>query len=103
MSKQDATAETGGTPAGDDHPMDTQAATSSEDCRVLLVGELNPYGADPEFALYCHPVGCSGFVSVASLVCQRTSTSISTAQIFVSETGQGSKDEPVDRAIRGLC
>jgi hypothetical protein len=29
-------------------------------CRVLLVGECNPYGSDPEFALYCHPPGCSG-------------------------------------------
>jgi hypothetical protein len=33
---------------------------SSTGCRVLLCGELNPYGADPEFALYCHPPGCSG-------------------------------------------
>lgn len=30
-------------------------------CRVLLVGECNPYGGDPEFALYCHPPGCSGY------------------------------------------
>ncbi len=29
-------------------------------CRVILVGELNPYGSDPEFALYCYPPGCSG-------------------------------------------
>ena len=28
--------------------------------RVLLVGEDNPYGSDPEFALYCSPSGCSG-------------------------------------------
>lgn len=28
--------------------------------RVLLLGETNPYGPDPEFALYCHPPGCSG-------------------------------------------
>ena len=28
--------------------------------RVLLVGENNPYGADPEFALYCYPPGCAG-------------------------------------------
>jgi len=28
---------------------------------VLLLGEANPYGADPSFALYCRPVGCSGF------------------------------------------
>lgn len=29
-------------------------------CRILLVGESNPYGPDPEFALYCHPPGCAG-------------------------------------------
>lgn len=28
--------------------------------RVLLLGETNPYGPDPEFALYCYPPGCSG-------------------------------------------
>lgn len=28
--------------------------------KVLLVGELNPYGADPYFALYPAPDGCSG-------------------------------------------
>lgn len=28
--------------------------------QVLLVGENNPYGADPEYALYCYPAGCSG-------------------------------------------
>lgn len=28
--------------------------------RVLLLGEDNPYGSDPEFALYCRPVRCSG-------------------------------------------
>jgi hypothetical protein len=28
--------------------------------RVLLLGETNPYGPDPEFALYCHPPNCSG-------------------------------------------
>lgn len=27
---------------------------------VLLVGEMNPYGADPHFALYPAPDGCSG-------------------------------------------
>jgi hypothetical protein len=30
-------------------------------CRVLLVGEDNPYGSEPEFALYCYPPGCSGY------------------------------------------
>lgn len=30
-------------------------------CRVLLCGEQNPYGSDPEFALYCYPPGCSGY------------------------------------------
>jgi len=30
------------------------------DAKPLLVGELNPYGADPEFALYPAPDGCSG-------------------------------------------
>ncbi len=29
--------------------------------RVLLVGESNPYGATPEFALYCYPPGCAGY------------------------------------------
>lgn len=29
--------------------------------RVLLVGENNPYGSDPEFALYCYPPGCAGY------------------------------------------
>ena len=28
--------------------------------RVLFLGETNPYGPDPEFALYCDPPGCSG-------------------------------------------
>ena len=29
--------------------------------RVLLVGEDNPYGSDPAFALYCYPLGCAGY------------------------------------------
>ncbi len=29
--------------------------------RILLVGENNPYGSDPEFALYCYPPGCAGY------------------------------------------
>ena len=28
---------------------------------VLLLGEDNPYGSDPSFALYCSPIGCSGY------------------------------------------
>lgn len=28
---------------------------------VLLIGEDNPYGSDPEFALYCYPPGCAGY------------------------------------------
>jgi hypothetical protein len=28
--------------------------------KILLVGELNPYGADPDFALYPHPREASG-------------------------------------------
>lgn len=32
-----------------------------ETCRVLVVGEDNPYGADPQFALYPMPTGCSGY------------------------------------------
>lgn len=28
--------------------------------KPLLVGELNPYGSDPQFALYPAPDGCSG-------------------------------------------
>jgi hypothetical protein len=27
----------------------------------LLVGESNPYGSEPEFALYCYPPGCAGY------------------------------------------
>ena len=30
------------------------------DCKVVLVGEQNPYGPDPEFALYPAPEGSSG-------------------------------------------
>jgi len=29
--------------------------------RVILIGEDNPYGSDPEFALYCYPPGCAGY------------------------------------------
>lgn len=29
--------------------------------RVLLLGENNPYGSDPQFALYCYPPGCAGY------------------------------------------
>lgn len=29
--------------------------------RVLLLGEDNPYGSDPSFALYCYPIGCAGY------------------------------------------
>jgi hypothetical protein len=29
--------------------------------RVLLIGENNPYGSEPEFALYCYPPGCAGY------------------------------------------
>lgn len=29
--------------------------------RILLLGENNPYGSAPEFALYCDPPGCSGY------------------------------------------
>lgn len=28
--------------------------------KPLLVGEANPYGANPEYALYPHPRGCAG-------------------------------------------
>ena len=28
---------------------------------ILLLGENNPYGSDPEFALYCYPPGCAGY------------------------------------------
>ncbi len=28
--------------------------------RVLLIGESNPYGSDPRFALYPEPPGCAG-------------------------------------------
>jgi hypothetical protein len=33
---------------------------SSSTCRVLLVGEINPYGSEPEFALYCAPAASAG-------------------------------------------
>jgi hypothetical protein len=29
--------------------------------RVLCLGEDNPYGSEPEFALYCYPPGCAGY------------------------------------------
>ena len=29
--------------------------------RVLLIGENNPYGSEPAFALYCYPPGCAGY------------------------------------------
>lgn len=29
--------------------------------RLLLLGENNPYGSDPEVALYCYPPGCAGY------------------------------------------
>lgn len=29
--------------------------------RIALVGESNPYGSDPDFALYCYPPGCAGY------------------------------------------
>jgi hypothetical protein len=29
--------------------------------RVCLLGEDNPYGSDPTFALYCYPPGCAGY------------------------------------------
>ena len=28
---------------------------------VLFCGESNPYGSNPEFALYCYPTGCAGY------------------------------------------
>lgn len=28
---------------------------------MILIGEDNPYGAEPEFALYCYPPGCAGY------------------------------------------
>jgi len=28
---------------------------------LILIGEDNPWGADPEFALYCYPPGCAGY------------------------------------------
>ena len=31
------------------------------EARLILLGEDNPYGSEPEFALYCYPVGCSGY------------------------------------------
>lgn len=34
--------------------------SAAESCRVLLVGEINPYGAEPEFALYCAPESSAG-------------------------------------------
>lgn len=35
--------------------------TGPDECRqLLLVGELNPYGADPRYALYCEPRRSAG-------------------------------------------
>jgi len=28
---------------------------------MILIGENNPYGGAPEFALYCYPPGCAGY------------------------------------------
>ena len=28
---------------------------------TLFLGEDNPYGSDPDFALYCYPPGCAGY------------------------------------------
>lgn len=28
---------------------------------MIFVGECNPYGDSPEFALYCYPPGCAGY------------------------------------------
>lgn len=39
---------------------ETYAAAPEACARVLLVGEDNPYGSAPEFALYNRPEGCSG-------------------------------------------
>jgi hypothetical protein len=35
--------------------------SNNQTCRVALLGEDNPYGADPEFALYNYPPGCAGY------------------------------------------
>jgi len=35
--------------------------SEQEVCRVVLIGEANPYGSAPEFALYCYPPGCAGY------------------------------------------
>lgn len=40
---------------------DEQHGIVMRESRVLLLGEVNPYGPSPEFALYCHPPGCSGY------------------------------------------
>lgn len=29
--------------------------------RILICGESNPYGSNPDWALYCHPPGCAGY------------------------------------------
>lgn len=31
------------------------------DSRVILVGESNPISSDPEYALFCYPIGCAGY------------------------------------------
>lgn len=47
-------------------------AARCERDRVLLVGELNPYGADPAFALYPSPEGSAGY-RLAHFLCDRRS------------------------------
>ena len=40
--------------------MTTTASIARLHAKPLLVGEANPYGSDPAFALYPSPPGCSG-------------------------------------------
>lgn len=41
-------------------PIVLRSPAEPEVDRVLLVGEINPYGSDPRFALYPSPVGSAG-------------------------------------------
>ena len=46
-----------------------KADSRAELAKILLVGEMNPYGADPDHALYCEPPHSAGG-RLCRLVCQ---------------------------------
>lgn len=56
--------------------------------RVLLLGETNPYGPNPEFALYCEPPGCSGIAYDSSSAFRKKPTWPCTARTCVTGPGR---------------